>query len=64
MWASLLLKMAQIKSWTLSEVHWRNIEPLVPLRKRMAGRNHRNKPKGGPDPMHGRHVLVAHICFE
>jgi len=56
--------MAQIKSWTLSEVHWRNIEPLVPLRKRMAGRNHRNKPKGGPNPMHGRHVLVAHICFE
>lgn len=53
------LKMAQIKSWTVSDELWRKIEPLVPRRKREAGRKYRRKPGAGRKPIPARQVFAA-----
>jgi len=53
------LKMAQIKSWTVSEELWSRIEPLVPVRKRLRGRKYQRKPGAGRKPMAARQVFSA-----
>lgn len=39
--AKIHLKMAQIKSWTVSDAWWNKIEPPLPARKRPRGRKYR-----------------------
>lgn len=41
--AKVRFKMAQIRSWTVSDALWNKIEPLVPARKRAHGRKYRRK---------------------
>jgi|SRR6185437_16435282 len=55
----MLLKMAQIKSWTVSDALWRQVEPLVPERRRKRGRKYRRKPGAGRKPMAPRQVFSA-----
>jgi transposase len=57
--AKIRLKMAQIKSWTVSDALWRKIELLVPARKRPRGRKYQRKPGGGRKPMPARQVFSA-----
>lgn len=58
-WAKMLLKMAQIKSWTVSDALWSKIEPLVSVRKRSRGRKYQRKPGAGRKPMAARQVFSA-----
>ena len=53
------LKMAQIKSWTVSDQLWSKIEPLVPVRKRPRGRKYQRKAGAGRKPMPARQVFSA-----
>src|SRR5271170_3992990 len=53
------LKMAQIKSWTVSEALWSRIEPLVPARKRVRGRTYQRKPGAGRKPLPARQIFSA-----
>ena len=55
----MLLKMAQIKSWTVSDALWSKIEPLVPVRKRSRDRKYQRKPGAGRKPMAARRVFAA-----
>ena len=58
-WTKIRLKMAQIKSWTVSDVLWSKIELLVPVRKRPPDRKYRRKPGGGRKAMPARQVFSA-----
>lgn len=53
------LKMAQIKSWTVSDALWSKVEPLVPVRKREPGRKYQRKPGAGRKAMSARQVFSA-----
>jgi len=53
------LRMAQIKSWTVSDGLWSKIEPLVPVRKRPRGRTYQRQPGAGRKPMPARQVFSA-----
>ncbi len=53
------LKMAQIKSWTVSDALWSKVEPLIPVVKRREGRQYRRKPGAGRKPMPARQVFSA-----
>jgi len=55
----MLFKMAQIKSWTVSDVLWSKIGPLVPARKRQPGRKYQRKPGAGRRPLPARQVFSA-----
>ena len=55
----MFLKMAQIKSWTVSDALWSKTEPLVPMRKRARGRKYQRKAGGGRKPMPARQVFSA-----
>jgi hypothetical protein len=55
----MLLKMAQIKSWTVSDALWSKVEPLIPVVKRMEGRRYQRKPGAGRKPMPARQVFSA-----
>jgi transposase len=57
--AKIRLKMAQIKSWTVSDALWSRIGPLVPARKRPRGRKYQRKPGAGRKPMPARQVFSA-----
>ena len=57
--AKIRLKMAQIKSWTVSDALWSKIGPLVPARKRPRGRKYQRKPGAGRKPMPARQVFSA-----
>ena len=57
--AKIRLKMAQIKSWTVSDALWSKIERLVPARKRARGRKYQRKPGAGRKPMPARQVFSA-----
>ena len=50
---------AQIKSWTVSDNLWSKVEPLIPVRKREAGRKFQRKAGGGRKPMSSRQVFSA-----
>jgi transposase len=52
-------KMAQIKSWTVSDALWSKIGPLVPARKRPRGRKYQRKPGAGRKPMPARQIVSA-----
>ena len=54
-----LVKMAQIKSWTVSDALWSKLEPLVPQRKRPKGRTYQRKAGAGRKPMPARQVFSA-----
>lgn len=58
-WAKIRLKMAQIKSWTVSDVFWGKIEQLVPVRNRPRGRKYQRKAGAGRKPMPARQVFSA-----
>jgi transposase len=51
--------MAQIKSWEVSDRFWEKVAPLIPRRKRPAGRTYRRKAGGGRKPMEPRQVFAA-----
>ena len=53
------LEMAQIKSWTVSDVLWSKIEPLIPARTRPEDRKYQRKPGAGRKPMAAREVFSA-----
>ena len=52
-------KMAQIKSWTVSDAWWAKIEALVPKAKRERRRKYKRKPGGGRKPLPARQVFSA-----
>src|SRR5260370_22640917 len=52
-------RMAQIKSWTVSDALWSKIEPLVPKPKRERGRKYQRKPGAGRKSMPARQVFAA-----
>ena len=43
-WAKMRLRMAQIKSWTVSDALWSKVEPLLPVVKREPGRQYVGMP--------------------
>ena len=49
--------MAQIKSWTVSEELWEKIAPLIPVRRRVAGRQYQRKAGAGRKPMDARQIF-------
>jgi transposase len=52
-------EMAQIKSWTVSDVFWSKIEPLIPPRERLAGKTYQRKQGAGRKPMDSRQIFSA-----
>jgi len=52
-------KMAQIKSWTVSDALWSKIEPLVPKPRHEGGRTYQRKAGAGRKPMPARQVFSA-----
>jgi len=61
MWAKMVCRMAQIKSWTVSDELWEKVEPLVPVRHRKKGRRYRRQPGGGRKPISAHQVFSAII---
>jgi transposase len=53
------LKMAQIKSWAVSDALWAKVAPLIPAVNRVQGRLYRRKPGAGRKPMPARQVFSA-----
>jgi transposase len=51
--------MSQMKSWTVSDAFWSNIEPLVPARRRPADRTYQRKPGAGRKPMSAQQIFSA-----
>src|SRR5208283_917624 len=58
-WAKMRFRMAQIKSWTVSDALWAKAAPLIPAVKRMEGRRYQRKPGAGRKPMPARQVFSA-----
>lgn len=58
-WVKMCLSMAQIKSWTVSDVLWKKIAPLVPKPRRERGRKYQRKPGAGRKPIPARQVFSA-----
>jgi len=58
-WGQDTFKMAQIKSWTVSDALWSKIEPLIPKPKRERRRKYQRKPGGGRKAMPARQVFSA-----
>jgi len=52
-------KMAQIKSWTVSDALWSKIAPLVPKPRRERGRRYQRQPGAGRKPMPARQIFSA-----
>jgi transposase len=51
--------MARVKTWEVSDAFWDLIEPLVPHRKRIPGKNYKRKPGGGRKPAPVRKIFEA-----
>lgn len=49
----------QYQSWEVSDDLWELVEPLVPLRQRVEGREYKRKPGAGRKPMAMRRVFEA-----
>jgi len=47
------------KSWTVSDVLWARVEPLIPQRQRERGRKYRRKPGGGRKPLPARKIFAG-----
>ena len=56
-WAKMPVKMAQIKSWTVSDALWSKVEPLIPAVERAEGRKYKRKPGAGRKPMPSRQAF-------
>ena len=52
-------RMAQIKSWTVSDPLWAKVEPLIPHKQREKNREYLRKPGAGRKPMSARQVFSA-----
>lgn len=55
----IILFMAQIKSWTVSDVFWKKIEALIPAPQRADDRTYQRKPGAGRKPMPARQIFSA-----
>lgn len=55
----MLVFMAAIKSWTVSDALWERVAPLIPKPKRPKGRKYKRRPGGGRKPMEPRRVFEA-----
>ena len=51
--------MAQIKAWIVSEALWAKIEPLVPVRHRIEGKQYQRKAGAGRKPMEARQIFAG-----
>ena len=49
----------QYQSWEVSDDFWALVEPLVPRRRRLEGKEYKRKPGGGRKPMAMRRVFEA-----
>ena len=49
----------QYQSWEVSDEFWQLVEPLLPCRQRVAGKEYKRKPGGGRKPMPSRRVFEA-----
>jgi transposase len=54
---AILLFMAAIKSWTVSDILWNRIASLIPRPKRIPGRKYKRRPGGGRKPIPPRKVF-------
>ncbi len=48
-----------MKSWTVSDVFWAKVEPLIPVVTRPEGRQYHRKPGAGRKPMPPRQIFSA-----
>jgi len=55
----MIVAMAQIKSWTVSDELWAKAEPLIPRKQREQERKYQRKPGAGRKPMPARQVFAA-----
>ena len=53
--------MAKVKSWEVTEEFWKRVEPLIPIRQRLADRSYVRKAGGGRKPKEPRLVFEAII---
>ena len=53
------VRMAQVKSWTVSDELWVKAEPFVPIRQRQEGRQYQRKPGAGRKPMPAQRIFSA-----
>jgi transposase len=51
----------QYQSWEVSDDFWQLIEPLIPHRQRLEGKDYKRQPGGGRKPMASRRVFEAII---
>ena len=51
--------MAKVKSWEVTEEFWKRVEPLIPVRQRLADRSYVRKVGGGRKPKEPRLVFEA-----
>jgi transposase len=58
-WAKTDFKMAQIKSWTVSDAFWAKVEPWISVPQRCSDRAYLRKPGGGRRPMQPRQIFSA-----
>lgn len=47
------------QSWEVSDDFWQLVEPLIPLRQRLEGKEYKRQPGGGRKPMASRRVFEA-----
>ena len=51
--------MARAKSWEVTEEFWKRVEPLIPIRQRLADQRYVRKTGGGRKPKEARLVFEA-----
>ena len=49
----------QYQSWEVSEDFWQLVEPLIPQRQRVGGKEYQRKPGGGRKSMPSRRIFEA-----
>ena len=49
----------KIKAWEVSDAFWSKVEPLIPARRRIDGREYKRRAGGGRKPMPSRKVFEA-----
>ena len=51
--------MSRAQSWEVTEEFWKRVEPLMPIRQRVADRSYARKAGGGRKPKEPRLVFEA-----
>ena len=51
--------MARAKSWEVTEEFWKRVEPLIPIRQRLADQRYVRKTGGGRKPKEARLIFEA-----